>query len=162
MFVGRTRELGVLQAEFDHPRPSLTILYGRRRVGKSTLLREAVKQRPHVFYQATRVADTDAQTLFRDEIGRALGSDPILEGLSGWESLFAYLYRAAATKVGEKGEGLVVVIDEFPYLCEDNRALPSILQKVWDELRRGDVPFKLVLCGSHVAFMEDLLAEKNP
>jgi AAA+ ATPase superfamily predicted ATPase len=55
MFIGRTAELEALQAEFNNPRPSLLVVYGRRRVGKSELLRQATKGRPRVFYQATRV-----------------------------------------------------------------------------------------------------------
>jgi AAA+ ATPase superfamily predicted ATPase len=156
MFVGRARELVTLQAELDRPNPSLVVMYGRRRVGKSTLLQKAVEGRRHVYFQATRVTDTDSQALFKAAIAQALGPDPLLDALAGWEGIFAYLRAAAA------GDSLVVALDEFPYLCEDSRALPSIVQKVWDEVSRAPVPLKLVLCGSHVAFMEDLLAERNP
>jgi len=157
MFVGRSRELGALQVELDRPKPSLVVMYGRRRVGKSTLLQQALEGRRHVYFQATRVADTDSQALLKAAIAQALGPDPLLEAVSGWEGIFAYLRAAAAA-----GGSLVVALDEFPYLCDDNRALPSIVQKVWDEVTRAEIPLKLVLCGSHVAFMEDLLAERNP
>lgn len=162
MFVGRERELAVLGDEFDNDRPSLVIIYGRRRVGKSTLLLEALGGRTHVYYQATRVTDADAQALFKAQVAQAIGADPVLEGLTGWESILAYLQRAAASLYRESGVRLIVAIDEFPYLCEDNKALPSILQKIWDEVRRNGLPLKLVLCGSQVAFMEELLAERNP
>ena len=60
------------------------------------------------------------------------------------------------------GERTLVVIDEFPYAVDGNKALPSILQNVWDEtLSRSNI--MLVLCGSSISFMEDeLLSEKNP
>ncbi|MFL5384962.1 MAG: ATP-binding protein [Longimicrobiaceae bacterium] len=150
------RELAALEGEFKRAGASLVVMYGRRRVGKSTLLQKAVDGRRHVYYQATRIADADSQGLFKAAIVQALGPDPLLDALTGWEGIFAYLRNAAA------GGALVVVLDEFPYLCEDNRALPSIVQKACDEMRRVPVPLKLVLCGSHVAFMEELLAEKNP
>jgi uncharacterized protein len=54
MFVGRTQELACLRDEFAAPRASLLVIYGRRRVGKSTLLREATKSVPHVLYQGVR------------------------------------------------------------------------------------------------------------
>jgi uncharacterized protein len=162
MFVGRVREMQVLRAEFDNDRPSLVVMYGRRRVGKSTLLQEVLADRPHVYYQATRVADLDAQVLFKAQAARALGDDPVLEGLVGWEPILTYLRQVGAARVRESGSPFVVAIDEFPYLCEDNKALPSVVQKVWDEVRRSGDALKLVLCGSHVAFMEELLAEKNP
>lgn len=155
MFVGRNRELAALADEFDRPAPSLVVMYGRRRVGKSTLLQKTLEGRRHVYYQATRITDSDSQTLFKTAIAQALGPDPLLSGISGWEGIFAYL-RAVS------GDGLVVALDEFPYLCEENKGLPSIVQKVWDEMARAPMPLKLVLCGSHVAFMEELLAERNP
>jgi AAA+ ATPase superfamily predicted ATPase len=156
MFVARERELRALESEFDGPRPSLVVMYGRRRVGKSTLLQKALEGRRHVYFQATRVTDADSQALFKAAIAQALGSNPLLDGLTGWEGIFAYL-RAMATE-----GSLLVALDEFPYLCEDSRGLPSIVQKAWDEVGRAGVPLKFVLCGSHVAFMEDLLAERNP
>lgn len=156
MFVGRERERAALDAEFERAGASLVVMYGRRRVGKSTLLQKVVEGRRHVYYQATRITDLDSQALFKAAIVQALGADPLLTALVGWEGIFAYLRSATA------GGPLVVVLDEFPYLCEDNKALPSIVQKVCDEMRRTPVPLKLVLCGSHVAFMEELLAEKNP
>jgi AAA+ ATPase superfamily predicted ATPase len=157
MFVGRERELAALQAEFDRDTPSLVIMYGRRRVGKSTLLQKAMEGRRHVYFQATRVTDADSQALLKAAIAQALGPSAILDAVAGWEGIFAYL-RAAAVD----GGGLIVALDEFPYLCDDNRALPSIVQKIWDEVGRAGTPLTLVLCGSHVAFMEDLLAERNP
>ena len=157
MFVGRSREMGALQAELDRPKPSLVVMYGRRRVGKSTLLQQALEGRRHVYFQATRVADADSQALLKAAIAQALGTDPLLDAVARWDGIFAYLRAAAAA-----GDSLVVALDEFPYLCDDNRALPSIVQKVWDEVTRAGIPLKLVLCGSHVAFMEDLLAERNP
>jgi hypothetical protein len=58
--------------------------------------------------------------------------------------------------------GLTLMLDEFPYLCEANPALPSIVQKVLDDVTRERTPFNLVLCGSRIAFMSELLAERNP
>jgi len=155
MFVGRERELAALEDEFGRPGPSLVVIFGRRRVGKSTLVQKALEGRRGVYYQATRIADADSQALFKAAVAQALGPDPLLAAVVGWEGIFAYLRVTA-------GDGLIVTLDEFPYLCEENKALPSIIQKVWDELTRAPVPLKLVLCGSHVAFMEELLAERNP
>lgn len=157
-FIGRSRELAILERELTRPGPSLVVVYGRRRVGKSTLLLRALAGKPHVYFQATRVADRDGQALFRQQVERSIGRDPVLTGLVGWEAILAHLRRLAETT----HPGLTVVLDEFPYLCEANDALPSIVQKVWDEVRASRSPLHLVLCGSAVSFMEDLLAERNP
>src|SRR4051794_28961422 len=113
MFVGRERELAALENEFSRPGPSLLVMFGRRRVGKSTLVQKALDGRRRVYYQATRIADADSQALFKAAVAQILGPDPLLDAITGWEGIFAYL-RAAA------GDGLVVALDEFPYLCEEN------------------------------------------
>jgi len=157
MFFGRDQELSRLHQEFAAKRPSLLVVYGRRRVGKSELLKEATTGRPHIIFQATRVtSDLNLET-FKAEIARSLGSDALLDGLNEWMGVLTYLAR----KAGDI-PGLVVVLDEFPYLVDTNPALPSIVQKFWDLVVAGNGSLNLVLCGSLIAQMEELLAERNP
>ena len=156
MFIGRQRELEALRNALARP-PALVILYGRRRVGKSALLREVLKGVPHVSFQATRLTDADNQSTFKEQIARQLDMGLTFPGLSGWENLVnAIRERASVTS------GLTLVLDEFPYLCESNPGLPSILQKIRDEVTQEGIPFNLILCGSRIAFMSELLAERNP
>ena len=156
-FFGRDAELNQLRREFEANRASLMVIHGRRRIGKSELIREATQALPHVAYQATRVTSTLNLDAFKDEIARALGSDAVLASLGDWFGVLTYLTRKA-----ESLPGLVIVLDEFPYLVEGNPALPSIIQKVWDSGAPSTGRLKLVLCGSMIAHMEDLLAERNP
>lgn len=156
-FVGRRRELVLLRRELAAARPSLLVLYGRRRVGKSELLREATRDRPHVIYQATRVTPALNLEGFKQEIARSVGPDDLLKGLADWLGVLAWLARKA-----ESMPGLCVVLDEFPYLAEGEPSLPSVLQKFWDSGAPAPGRMNLVLCGSMVAQMEDLLAERNP
>jgi AAA+ ATPase superfamily predicted ATPase len=157
MFFGRGQELSRLHEEFAAKRPSLLVVYGRRRVGKSELLKEATTGRPHIIFQATRVtSDLNLQT-FKAEIAHSLGSDALLDSLNDWMGVLTYLARKA-----EDIPGLVVVLDEFPYLVDTNPALPSIVQKFWDLVVAGNGSLNLVLCGSLIAQMEELLAERNP
>jgi len=97
-FVGRTRELEQLHAELKVQKPSLVIAYGRRRIGKSRLLIEAIADTPSIYFQATRVTSALNLAAFKAEISNALGSDPILEGLSSWDSVLHYLGEKAADK----------------------------------------------------------------
>jgi hypothetical protein len=157
MFVGRTHELARLREEFASNRPSLLVIYGRRRVGKSALLREATRNIPHVLYQATRVTAGLNLEAFKAEIARTLGPDDVLRSLGDWLGVLTWLARKA-----QDTPGLVVVLDEFPYLAEADHALPSIVQKFWDSGEPGKGRLNLVLCGSMIAHMEDLLAERNP
>jgi uncharacterized protein len=157
LFIGRQTELTLLHEELTTGRASLAIVYGRRRIGKSTLIREAIKDRTHVFYQATRVTSSLNLESFKAEVAHALGADDLLTGLGDWLSVLHYVARAA-----EQKPGLTIVLDEFPYLVDAASALPSIIQRFWDSgaARAGNL--KLLLCGSMIAQMEELLAERNP
>lgn len=156
MFIGRQREIEALRIALSRA-PALVILYGRRRVGKSALLREVLKGVPHVSFQATRLTDADNQATFKEQIARQLDVGLTFPGLSGWEHLINAIRERA-----RKTPGLALVLDEFPYLCESNPGLPSVLQKIRDEVTQEGIAFNLVLCGSRIGFMSELLAERNP
>lgn len=157
-FIGRERELAALTRSLNTSQPGLIVVYGRRRVGKSTLLRRALQCVDAAYYQATRVSDLDNLELFKQAVMVVTGEDPTLSSVKSWEGVLHYLAQRATLRP----RGLIVALDEFPYLCEGNPALPSILQKIWDEVREGGIPLTLVLCGSRISFMETLLAERNP
>lgn len=157
VFIGRRRDLAVLRGELDAPGPSLMVVYGRRRIGKSTLLQEASKSRPTVYFQATRLEESLNIADFKSDIVQALGADAELDGIGDWLGILHHLARRA-----EMHRGLVVILDEFPYLVDGNRALPSIIQKFWDSGAPKRGALKLVLCGSMIAQMEEFLSERNP
>ncbi|CAA9366475.1 MAG: archaeal ATPase, fused to C-terminal DUF234 domain [uncultured Gemmatimonadetes bacterium] len=157
-FIGRAREIRALRRELDRVRPSVVVVLGRRRVGKSRLLMEATRGRPTIYYQATKIAESMSLDLFKREVARTVGVDPLFESLGDWIGVLAYLEQVATTRI----PGLTVVLDEFPYLCEADPALLSVFQKSCDALRDRGSPLNLILCGSKISFMEELLGEKNP
>lgn len=157
-FFGREMELQAIERELNRPRPSVVIMRGRRRVGKSRLLLEATRPFPTIYYQATKIAGSMSLHLFKAEIARVVGESRLLESISDWLGVFTYLERLAA----EKLPLLTVVLDEFPYLCETDPSLPSVLQKFCDGVRERGTLVNIVLCGSKISFMEELLGEKNP
>src|SRR5438445_11800584 len=95
MFVGRSQELSRLRKEFSLARPSLLVVYGRRRIGKSGLLKEAVKDGTHILYQATCVTPTSNLEGFKAEIARSLVAEPVLNGLGDCLGVLSYLERHA-------------------------------------------------------------------
>lgn len=157
-FFGREQELRLIERELNRPRPSVVIVRGRRRVGKSRLLIEAIRSRPAIYYQATKIAESMSLHLFKAEITRVIGEDALLDSLGEWLGVLTFLEQVAAQKL----PGLTVVLDEFPYLCETDPALPSVMQKFCDGVRERGTAFNVVLCGSKISFMEELLGEKNP
>lgn len=156
-FVGRQQELDALRREFDRTRPSLAVVLGRRRVGKSTMLLEAIRGRGAVYFQATKATLSVNLEFAKAAVAEALGADPLLSVLPSWEGLLTWFEQAAKAR-----PGLVLVLDEFPYLCDVEPALPSIVQAFWDRVRAAGTNLKLVLCGSKISFMEGVLAERNP
>ena len=156
-FIGRERELGVLREFAGTGKAELFVLYGRRRVGKTELLQQLGRGRRAVYFLAAQVRDKDNLTAFKGVLQEAL-SDPLLENVDfqDWSSALGY----AAERAGD--ERLIVVLDEFPYLCEGNKGLPSLVQRFWDQ-RGKRSSLMLVLCGSQVSFMErEVLAERSP
>jgi hypothetical protein len=157
-FVGRQRELELLARELDKASSSLVIAYGRRRVGKSRLLLQAIMERRSVYFQATLAPSALNIQAFKEAASEVVSSPAILQGLSSWSSILEYL----ADESAKIGGGLIVVFDEFPYLLEDDKSLPSVVQKFWDANLSNNTNLKLILCGSAIAQMEDLLSEHNP
>ncbi len=146
MFIGREAEFAHLEALYASEHAELFILYGRRRVGKTELLRSFCNGKDHVFFIATLSSDRDQLAAFSQEIYR-LTHVEVPEGFSypSWEAAF----RALADLPGRP----IVVLDEFTYLIGGNKAIPSILQKVWDERLKNSNVF-LILCGSYIGMME--------
>ena len=157
MFIGRDRELAILEELHAAGKPELFVLYGRRRVGKTELLQRFCEGRRAVYFQAAQVREKDNLRAFRDALATGIDDD-LAAGieLPDWDAALAFAAERS------KAERLVVVLDEFPYLCEANKGLPSILQRFWDGIGKKS-SLMLVLCGSQVSFMErEVLAERSP
>ena len=157
MFINRDQELTVLERMFQSGAAQFFVLYGRRRVGKTELLLQFCKDKRSIYFLASQLKERDHLRQLT-EIARHAINDPLLQNLvfEDWES--ALIYFAQQTQK----ERLVLVLDEFQYLCEDNAALPSLIQRFWDLHGKNSKLF-LILCGSQVSFMErEVLAERSP
>lgn len=157
MFIGRERDSQFLEELHGSGRPELYVLYGRRRVGKTELLQQFCRGRRAVYFLAAQVREKDNLRAFRDALQESI-DDPLAGSVEfpNWTAALNFAAERAKT------ERLVVVLDEFPYLCEASKGLPSELQRFWDT-RGKTSQLMLVLCGSQVSFMErEVLAERSP
>ena len=155
MFVGREKELEELNRLYKQDRFQLFILYGRRRVGKTTLLNEFCRSRDSIFYAAEQTNDKMNLEKFSAEVFRFYGEEHV-SGFSNWEKAFLYINER------QRDRQLVVVLDEFPYLADSNPALMSVLQHLIDHQLKDGKLF-LILCGSYMGFMEkEVLSSKSP
>ena len=156
MFIGRERELASLKEFYDKDGVGMTVIYGRRRIGKSTLITEFAKDKKTIFYTATKVGKNRNLELFSKQVVDMLM--PGVEDISfnTTEAVFDFIDK----NIGD--EKVVLVIDELPYWAERDDALLSILQKYIDTVW-NDKNLKIILCGSALSFMEKkVLSEKSP
>jgi len=145
MFVNREEELAFLEGHYRSGRAELFVLYGRRRVGKTELLRVFCQDKPHIFFIATTASDEAQLARFTGQVLTFQGISPAGLAFPSWDNAFEQLAALPGRPV--------VVLDEFTYLTGGNRAIPSILQKAWDTtLKHSSVC--LILCGSYVGMME--------
>lgn len=152
--IGRERELARLREQLQSA-PSLVVLRGRRRIGKTFLLAHAFAGERIVSYQADEQLPAAQLASFAGEVARLLPGAPPLS-FDSWDQALGFL----ATQAAE--EPLVTVIDEFQYACASEPALPSIIQRHWDRWDRDGTRICLVLSGSALTFMEGLLAGNAP
>lgn len=156
MFIGRERELSYLNEFYEKLGIGMTIIYGRRRVGKSTLIAEFVKNKKTIFYTATRVGKERNLELFSRQVTELFF--PGIENITfkSTEAVFDFITQNIA------GEKIVLVIDELPYWAEKDEAFLSVLQKYIDTVW-NHTNLKIILCGSALSFMENkVLSEKSP
>jgi len=148
LFIDRTPELSTLKSEYDKKGAGLIVIYGRRRVGKTTLIREFLKNKPHIYFLADKQFETELIGRLRNSISEYL-KDPNLAEIEfkTWDSLFDYWIKHA-----DFSNKVVFVIDEFQYLASVNNAFPTIFQRVWDEkLKERNI--LVILCGSLINMM---------
>ena len=157
MFVGRERELKALKDVYDKNGFGMTIIYGRRRVGKSTLIKEFVKGKNVIFYTATKVGAERNLELFSKQVLDVLDPAMSTATFSSIESVLDIItYKAP------DNHKTILVIDELPYWAEKDESLLSVLQKYIDtQWNRKNI--MVILCGSALSFMEKkVLSEKSP
>lgn len=157
MFVNRNQELTALENRYKSGEAEFVILYGRRRVGKTELLRRFCEGKNHIYVLADLSSEKDQLEIFSRAVYDATSESFLLTSpFSTWNAVFEYLVRLC------KDERFIVVIDEFPYLVASNSALPSIIQRFWD-LQLKSTKIFLTLCGSYISVMErETLGYKSP
>jgi AAA+ ATPase superfamily predicted ATPase len=147
-FVDRDIELRTLADEYHNRESSLVIVYGRRRIGKTSLIREFIQDKPALYYLATEESEAQNRHVFKTMAADFTGNGLLKNAqVEDWDPIFDTLVSF------ETAERKIIVIDEFQYLGQSNPAFPSIMQKIWDT-RLKDRNIMLILCGSFISMME--------
>ena len=155
MFIGREKELNKLNQMYQSDKFEFAVIYGRRRVGKTTLIKEFCKNKRHAYYVALEADNKNNLANFGKDICLALDMPSGIQ-FNTWEDGFDFVVHQA------RQERLILVIDEYPYLAGNYSPISSILQAAIDH-KFSDSKLFLILCGSSMSFMEyQVLGYKSP
>lgn len=155
MFYGRENERKKLHTMFLSDSQMISLIYGRRRIGKSELIKQGLKETDlkSIYYECKQTTERNNVDSLSELIGEIFGfPKPAFENI---EVLLQFLF-----KMSEK-EPMILVLDEYPYLRENSKGLDSILQSIIDHYKDTS-HMKLIVCGSYVDTMKALLEKQNP
>lgn len=156
IFIGRKKELKLLEELYNSQKFEMLILRGRIKVGKSYLLNHFSKkyQNNTVFFTADKSAEKSNVKSFCEELNNVLKFGTFLNSFETWKDVFSFF------KDIELKQRLVIIIDEFTYLHSSNPAFDSILQNAIDRVLKQKNIF-LILCGSEVSTIEDIIDDST-
>lgn len=155
-FINRQLELDELNKRWKGDASEFFIIYGKRRVGKTELIKQFIKDKPSIYFVADKRSEKDQLK----ELGMLFGNyfnDKLLvkNGFNEWLDLFQYLKENIKDR-------FIFAVDEYPYIVEANKSISSLFQKGWEEHLKGSKIF-LILSGSSISMMEsEVLFYKSP
>ena len=156
MFIGREQELQELNQRFTSENFEFLVLYGRRRIGKTSLIREFILDKKAIYFMGVESNAKQNLDNFNRCIRDSLPNFPAGSQFSTFQDALEYLFSLSVK------DRLILVIDEYPYVARADKSLASTLQRLIDEYQQRSKLF-FILCGSSMAYMEDqVLAYKSP
>ncbi|MDK9711512.1 ATP-binding protein [Acidaminobacter sp.] len=156
MFIGRTNELTKLEKLYKTNKFEFMIMFGRRRIGKTRLLTEFIKNKEAIFFSAEENNDKLNLSKFTDAIREHYPQFKYIPDFDKWDHAFKFIAEIASD------QRIVVVIDELPYIAQSNPSFLSTLQHVIDHTLSKTNLF-LIACGSSISFIEnEVISEKSP
>ena len=154
-FVDRSEELDILEKKYKSNQSEFFIIYGRRRIGKTELIKQFVKNKPHFYFLARKEPIKLEVKRFQKKFAEAFNI--YLEETMDFEILIKQIIEKI-----NLSKKFIFIIDEFPYLVEAYKPMPSIFQHTWDEILKDKNIF-FILCGSSISMMEsEILGYKSP
>lgn len=148
LFINREKELSFLEQEYQSDGASFVVIYGRRRIGKTTLIKEFLINKPAVYFLATQEAISQNLEVLTDLIAD-FTDNSLLKNSKGhsWDVII----REFANYKEDKKK--ILVIDEFQYLEMSQKGFASVFQRIWDEILQNK-NVMIVLCGSYISMMK--------
>ena len=157
MFLCREKELSILNERYQKRGLECVVIYGRRRMGKTALINEFVKDKPTIYFPALNTNAKGNLAAFSKTVHLYMHPDvaesPVYRS---FDDVFSEI-----TRIARSSERVILVIDELPYLAKSDDSIPSRLQHLLDH-EWAETGLFLILCGSSMSFMEkEILSEKG-
>ena len=148
MFFDRKAELNFLESRYESKQPELLVFWGRRRIGKTFLLREFCKRKNGLFFLATTSNSKNNLAEFSKQLAEYYDDERLkLSPLQNWDDFFLYINEKATRRT-------VFVIDEYSYLVLSETSISSVFQKYWDLYLSQNANILFIICGSAISMME--------
>lgn len=145
-FLDRKNEIAELNRVLDTAMPPrLVVVFGRRRLGKSTLIKKVLTAND-IYYMAGDLVEQVQRDMLKAQLAEKFPEMALPEFVS-WESLFVMLNSVASGQ-------FTLCLDEFPYMVKHSPELPSVLQRLVDS---GKMKFNLIICGSSQRMMQNMI-----
>jgi uncharacterized protein len=148
--VGRKKEINILNQMLNSGKAEFLALYGRRRIGKTYLIREFFKQKDVLFFNATGAKEgtlLEQLTHFTEQLSKIFYGNAELKVGKSWDETFNKLTKALETGV-HKNQKIVLFFDELPWMATKNSRLLSALDYYWNQHWSNNSNIKLIICGS--------------
>lgn len=151
-FIGRIKEQALLKEKYKTEKAELIIIYGRRRLGKTSLIKKTLPKKG-IYFLLTKEKPIQNLNTFKEELSKI---NPVLKQIQAntWEEYFRYAKNNIP-------KGTIIALDEFPYLVEQDKTIKSQFQKIYDEHCK-ERNIKLILCGSSLSIMHNLQGAQSP
>ena len=157
MFINRTKELKKLEEEYKAKKATFSVIYGRRRVGKTALIQEYIKDKNAIYLYITQGSLQIQLDIFTNEIKKFV--DKNIREFLNFNSFEEALEFLATLDFKQK---LVLVIDEYQYLIQLDGAFSSKLQRIWD-IKLSNINIHLIICGSVLSMIQsEVLNYQSP
>lgn len=156
MFIGREKELNALNKLYHSDKFEFVVIYGRRRVGKTTLIKQFIYEKPSIYFMGVETNEKQNLENFSKNVLEFSSGIQMETSFSSFQAALEYAFKLA-----EK-ERIIVTIDEYPYVARASKSLALTLQLLIDKYKDTS-KLMLILCGSSMSYMEDqVLAYKAP
>ncbi len=158
MFFGRKQELSLLNACFKEKKSHFSVIYGRRRIGKTALIEKYCTGKHAFNYTALKTTKSQQIQNFLSDLS-IFAKDPLIASApyTSWRDIFELMLTYLPKRK------TIIVLDEFQWMCQSDHSLLSVIQMMWDKHWQKSKHIHLILCGSSTSFMLDhVLSHSSP